>query len=90
MTAVPDLDAPATDPFEVARLAAERIADLTGAGRHDVGEHRGAAEPVALDDGHLGAELRGDERRLVPARATAEDHDPLCVTHAAILADHGA
>ena len=34
--AVPDLEDPAADPFEVARLAAERLADLTGAQRHDV------------------------------------------------------
>ncbi len=36
MTAVPDLDDPRTDPLEVARLAAERLAALTGAPRHDV------------------------------------------------------
>jgi purine-nucleoside phosphorylase len=32
----PDLDDPATDPFAVARLAADTLAELTGAGRHDV------------------------------------------------------
>jgi purine-nucleoside phosphorylase len=32
----PDLDDPATDPFAVARLAADTLAQLTGAGRHDV------------------------------------------------------
>lgn len=32
----PDLNDPATDPFEVARVAAERLAELTGAERHDV------------------------------------------------------
>jgi purine-nucleoside phosphorylase len=32
----PRLDDPATDPFEVARVAAARIAELTGADRHDV------------------------------------------------------
>ena len=31
-----DLDDPATDPFEVARLAAGTLAQLTGAPRHDV------------------------------------------------------
>jgi purine-nucleoside phosphorylase len=36
VTAVPDLDDPRTDPFEVARLAADRLAALTGAPRHDV------------------------------------------------------
>jgi purine-nucleoside phosphorylase len=33
---VTDLDAPGTDPREVAREAARRLADLTGAERHDV------------------------------------------------------
>jgi purine-nucleoside phosphorylase len=35
-TAVPDLDDPRTDPMEVARAAAERLAQLTGAEHHDV------------------------------------------------------
>ncbi len=34
--AVPDLDDPATDPFDVARLAAEVIARRTGVATHDV------------------------------------------------------
>ncbi len=33
---VPSLDDPGTDPFEVARAAAARLAELTGAERHDV------------------------------------------------------
>jgi purine-nucleoside phosphorylase len=32
----PRLDDPATDPFEVARIAAGRLAELTGAAHHDV------------------------------------------------------
>lgn len=36
LTAVPDLDDPATDPFDVARAAAEHIAQATGVARHDV------------------------------------------------------
>ena len=32
----PRLDDPATDPFDVARFAAQRLADLTGAAHHDV------------------------------------------------------
>jgi len=32
----PDLDDPTTDPFDVARLAAARLAELTGVERHDV------------------------------------------------------
>jgi purine-nucleoside phosphorylase len=35
-TAVPDLDDPRTDPQDVARAAAARLAELTGAERHDV------------------------------------------------------
>jgi purine-nucleoside phosphorylase len=35
-TAVPDLDDPRTDPLEVARAAAARVAELTGAEQHDV------------------------------------------------------
>jgi purine-nucleoside phosphorylase len=34
--AVPDLDDPRTDPLDVARAAAARLAELTGAERHDV------------------------------------------------------
>ncbi len=36
MTTAADLADPTTDPFEVARAAAARIAELTGAERHDV------------------------------------------------------
>ena len=32
--------------------------------------------PVGLDDGDLGVELRGDQRRLVPGRPATDDHDP--------------
>jgi purine-nucleoside phosphorylase len=35
-SAVPDLDDPRTDPQDVARAAAARLAELTGAERHDV------------------------------------------------------
>jgi purine-nucleoside phosphorylase len=35
-SAVPDLDDPRTDPQDVARAAAARLAELTGAQRHDV------------------------------------------------------
>jgi purine-nucleoside phosphorylase len=33
---MPDLDDPSTDPFDVARLAADSLAERTGASRHDV------------------------------------------------------
>lgn len=36
VTAVPDLDDPATDPFDVARAAAAAIAEATGVAHHDV------------------------------------------------------
>ena len=45
-----------------------------GLAGHAVGEHGRAAEPVAVDDGDLGAELGADERGLVPARSAADDH----------------
>ena len=45
--------------------------------RHAVGEHRGAADAVAVDDGHRGAEVGGDERGLVAPGAAAEDDDGL-------------
>src|SRR3954469_658819 len=35
-TTVPDLDDPRTDPMEVARAAAVRLAELSGTDRHDV------------------------------------------------------
>ena len=48
--------------------------------RDDVGEHRGTARPVALDDGDLGAELRGHQRGFVAAGPPAEDDDVPCGT----------
>lgn len=36
LTDVPDLDDPATDPFEVARAAAAHLASATGVAKHDV------------------------------------------------------
>ena len=46
-----------------------------GLAGHAVGEHRRAAQAVGVDDGDLGAELRGDQPRLVPARPAADDDD---------------
>ncbi len=42
---------------------------------HAVGEHRRATEPVALDHGDLGPEVRGDEGGLVPTGPSTEDDD---------------
>ncbi len=47
-----------------------------GLGRHAVGEDRSPAETVAVDDGHLRAELGAHQGRLVAAGAAADDHDP--------------
>ncbi len=44
-----------------------------GLARHAVGEHGCPAEAVLLDDGDLGAELGGDEGRLVASGAAADD-----------------
>ena len=46
-----------------------------GLARHTVGEHRGPAEPVTVDDAHLGAEMGGDEGGLVATGASPEDDD---------------
>ena len=39
-----------------------------------VAQHRRPAEPVALDQGDLAAELVGHERRLVAAGSATDDH----------------
>ena len=45
--------------------------------RHDIGHDGGPADAHALDQGHLGSELGGRERRLVAAGTAAEDGDAL-------------
>jgi purine-nucleoside phosphorylase len=56
---VPDLDDPATDPFDVARAAAEHIAEVTGVVGHDVA--------LVLGSGWGGAaELLGDVVAEIP------------------------
>jgi purine-nucleoside phosphorylase len=45
----PRLDDPATDPFEVARIAAARLAELTGAPHHDVALVLGSGWSPAAD-----------------------------------------
>lgn len=52
-----------------------------GLRRHAVGEHRRPAQTVAVDDGHLRAELGGHEGRLVSAGSATDDHDPSHVLH---------
>ena len=69
-----DVSAPAAGAEPDPRRVAQRGDPVAGGdqrlARHAVGEHAGPAEPVAVDHGDLGAELRGDQRRLVtrPAR----------------------
>ena len=50
---------------------------------HAVGQHTGPADAGALDDRHLGTELRCDERCFVAAGAASDDgdarHMPHCV-----------
>ena len=46
-----------------------------GLGRDAVGENAGAPDAVALDDGDLRTELRGDQRGFVAGRSAADDHD---------------
>jgi hypothetical protein len=55
--------------------------------RHAVGEHRRAADAVGVDDGDLGAELRGDVCGLVAAGSAADDDD--VVSHEALLPASG-
>nr|WP_144016792.1 purine-nucleoside phosphorylase [Beutenbergia cavernae] len=88
---VPDIDDPATDPFEVAAFAAHRIAEITGIARHDValvlGSGWGGAadllgETVAEVDA---AELPGFSRPVVPGhggtiRSVRVDHSALAPT----------
>jgi purine-nucleoside phosphorylase len=66
----PDLDDPATDPFQVARLAAQALAELTGAPRHDVALVLGSGWAPAGD--RLGETLATVEIADVPGfRAAA-------------------
>ena len=57
--------------------------------RNHVGEHRGAADAGTFDERHLGSELRGRARGLVPAWSSSEDGNALraleLVGHAHIL-----
>ncbi|MFC7406453.1 purine-nucleoside phosphorylase [Georgenia alba] len=62
MTPAPDLDDPAVDPFAVARVAAEAIAERTGVERHDVALVLGSGWGGAADLlGETVAEVRAAE-----------------------------
>src|SRR5690606_32991396 len=62
--------------------------------RNDIREHRRAADAGALDERHLGAELRAREGGLVAAGSPSEDGDALgaleLVGHASIVAHPGS
>ncbi len=59
---VPDLDDPATDPFDVARAAAEHIAEATGVSGHDIALVLGSGWGGAAELlGEVTAEIATDE-----------------------------
>jgi len=71
---VPDLDDPATDPFEVARLAAARLAQATGVARHDVALVLGSGWGAAAD-------LLGEQVAELPATDVPGFSAPVVVGH---------
>ncbi len=76
--AVPDLDDPTTDPFEVARLAAEAIARRTGVERHDVA--------LVLGSGWGGAaDLLGETVAEVPSHEVPGFSRPAVEGHVGTL-----
>ncbi len=79
MTApVPDLDDPATDPFDVARAAAATIADRTGVARHDVA--------LVLGSGWGGAaDLLGETVAELPSHEVPGFSRPAVVGHTGTL-----
>ncbi|WP_402464332.1 purine-nucleoside phosphorylase [Isoptericola aurantiacus] len=73
---VPDLDDPSTDPFDVARAAAEHIAGATGVPGHDIA--------LVLGSGWGGAaELVGDVVAEIPTHEIPGFTRPSVVGHAA-------
>jgi purine-nucleoside phosphorylase len=76
VTPVPDLDDPATDPFDVARAAAAYIAQATGVERHDV--------LLVLGSGWGGAaELLGETVAEVPSHEIPGFSAPAVAGHGA-------
>ena len=76
--AVPDLDDPTTDPFDVARLAAEVIARRTGVERHDVA--------LVLGSGWGGAaDLLGETVAEVPSHEVPGFSRPAVEGHVGTL-----
>ncbi|MFS0706165.1 purine-nucleoside phosphorylase [Cellulomonas sp. 179-A 9B4 NHS] len=76
--AVPDLDDPATDPFEVARHAAAVLAERTGVARHDVA--------LVLGSGWGGAaDLLGETVAEVPSHEVPGFSAPAVLGHVGTL-----
>lgn len=76
--AVPDLDDPTTDPFDVARLAAQVIAERTGVERHDVA--------LVLGSGWGGAaDLLGETVAEVPSHEVPGFSRPAVAGHVGTL-----
>lgn len=77
-TAVPDLDDRATDPFDVARLAASVFAERTGVARHDVA--------LVLGSGWGGAaDLLGETVAEIPSHEVPGFSAPAVVGHVGTL-----
>ena len=78
MTAAPDLDDAATDPFDVARAAAARLAELTGAATHDVA--------LVLGSGWAPAgELLGETLAEVPNTEVPGFHAAAVAGHSGVI-----
>ena len=72
------LDAPETDPFEVARNAADEIADRTGVARHDIALTLGSGWGKAAD-------LIGETTHTIPAQEITGFSAPALAGHAGTL-----
>jgi len=72
------LDAPETDPFDVARIAAQQIADLTGVPRHDVALTLGSGWGKAAD-------LIGETTHTIPAQEITGFSAPALAGHVGTL-----
>lgn len=72
------LDAPEADPFEIARIAAEQIAEKTGVARHDIALTLGSGWGKAAD-------LIGQTRASIPAHEIVGFSKPALEGHGGLL-----
>ncbi|TDW30663.1 purine-nucleoside phosphorylase [Cryobacterium psychrophilum] len=72
------LDAPETDPFDVARTAAQQIANITGVARHDVALTLGSGWGKAAD-------LIGETTHTIPAQEITGFGAPALAGHVGTL-----